>query len=296
MDELQRDRRPRSQPQNTLLVVDAMTGQEAVNVAEAFNDAVGLDGVILTKIDGDARGGAALSVKEVVGKPILFAGTGEKLDEFEPFHPDRMASRILGMGDVLTLIEKVEATFEEDEKRKAEELLQSGRFTLEDFLEQMQQIKRMGPLQNVLGMLPGMPKEVRNAEIDDKDLGRIEAIIRSMTPEERRRPELINGSRRLRIAQGSGTSTNEINSLLKQFKQVQQMMKGMPGLTRKAKGARRARASRRGPKTPAGGFPGGGGLPGGLPGWRPSGLSAPLTVDSPRCSRRGVSCWLSRSV
>ncbi|HWS45449.1 MAG TPA: signal recognition particle protein, partial [Acidimicrobiia bacterium] len=212
------------EPQNTLLVVDAMTGQEAVNVAEAFNEAVGLDGVVLTKIDGDARGGAALSVKEVVGKPILFAGTGEKLDEFEPFHPDRMASRILGMGDVLTLIEKVEATFEEDEKRKAEELLQSGTLTLEDFLDQMQQVKRMGPLQNVLGMLPGMPKEVRNAQIDDKEIGRIEAIIRSMTPEERRRPELINGSRRLRIAQGSGTTTAEVNNLLKQFKQVQQMM------------------------------------------------------------------------
>ncbi len=253
------------QPQNTLLVVDAMTGQEAVNVAEAFNDAVGLDGVILTKIDGDARGGAALSVKEVVGKPILFAGTGEKLDEFEPFHPDRMASRILGMGDVLTLIEKVEATFEEDEKRRAEELLQSGRLTLEDFLEQMQQIKRMGPLQNVLGMLPGMPKEVRNAEIDDKDLGRIEAIIRSMTPEERRKPELINGSRRMRIAQGSGTSTTEINNLLKQFKQVQTMMKGMGGLTRKAKGkGKKGKAKMKGPKLPAG-FPGlqGGGLQGG---------------------------------
>ncbi len=264
------------QPQNTLLVVDAMTGQEAVNVAEAFNDAVGLDGVILTKIDGDARGGAALSVKEVVGKPILFAGTGEKLDEFEPFHPDRMASRILGMGDVLTLIEKVEATFEEDEKRKAEELLQSGRLTLEDFLEQMQQIKRMGPLQNVLGMLPGMPKEVRNAEIDDKDLGRIEAIIRSMTPEERRKPELINGSRRMRIAQGSGTSTTEINNLLKQFKQVQTMMKGMGGLTRKAKGkgkGKKAKAKTKGPKLPAGfaglqggGLQGGGLQGGGLPG------------------------------
>ena len=256
------------QPQNTLLVVDAMTGQEAVNVAEAFNDAVGLDGVILTKIDGDARGGAALSVKEVVGKPILYAGTGEKLDEFEAFHPDRMASRILGMGDVLTLIEKVEATFEEDEKRKAEELLQSGKLTLEDFLEQMQQIKRMGPLQNVLGMLPGMPKEVRNAEIDDKDLARIEAIIRSMTPEERRRPELINGSRRMRIARGSGTSTNEINSLLKQFKQVQQMMKGMGGLGRKAKAGKKGKGKSKGPKQPAGlpgaGFPGvpGGGLPG----------------------------------
>ena len=254
-------------PQNTLLVVDAMTGQEAVNVAEAFNLAVPLDGVILTKIDGDARGGAALSVKEVVGKPILFAGTGEKLDEFEPFHPDRMASRILGMGDVLTLIEKVEATFEEDEKRRAEELLESGTLTLEDFLEQMQQIKRMGPLQNVLGMLPGMPKEVRNAEIDDRDIGRIEAIIRSMTPEERRKPDLINGSRRMRIAQGSGTSTTEINNLLKQFKQVQTMMKGMGGLGRKAKGKAgkkgKGKVKTKGPKMPPG-FPGRG-LPGGLP-------------------------------
>ena len=257
------------EPHNTLLVVDAMTGQEAVNVAEAFNDAVGLDGVILTKIDGDARGGAALSVKEVVGKPIMFAGTGEKLDEFEAFHPDRMASRILGMGDVLTLIEKVEATFEDDEKRRAEELLESGRLTLEDFLEQMQQIKRMGPLQNVLGMLPGMPKEVRNAEIDDKDIGRIEAIIRSMTPEERRKPELINGSRRMRIAQGSGTSTNEINSLLKQFKQVQTMMKGMPGMTRKMKGKQKGKANKKGkqkgPKLPSG-------LPGGLQGLQAGGL------------------------
>ncbi|HEY5173704.1 MAG TPA: signal recognition particle protein, partial [Acidimicrobiia bacterium] len=257
------------EPHNTLLVVDAMTGQEAVNVAEAFNDAVGLDGVILTKIDGDARGGAALSVKEVVGKPILFAGTGEKLDEFEPFHPDRMASRILGMGDVLTLIEKVEATFEEDEKRKAEELLQSGRLTLEDFLEQMQQIKRMGPLQNVLGMLPGVPKEVRNAEIDDKELARIEAIIRSMTPEERRRPELINGSRRSRIAQGSGTSTSEINNLLKQFKQVQQMMKGMGGLARKAKGQKKGKGKSRGQKLPAGGLQGRDLQSGGLPGFPP---------------------------
>jgi signal recognition particle subunit SRP54 len=258
------------EPHNTLLVVDAMTGQEAVNVAEAFNDAVGLDGVILTKIDGDARGGAALSVKEVVGKPIMFAGTGEKLDEFEVFHPDRMASRILGMGDVLTLIEKVEATFEDDEKRRAEELLESGRLTLEDFLEQMQQIKRMGPLQNVLGMLPGMPKEVRNAEIDDKDIGRIEAIIRSMTPEERRKPELINGSRRMRIAQGSGTSTNEINSLLKQFKQVQTMMKGMPGMTRKMKGKQKGKGKKgkqKGPKVP--------GLPGGLQGLQNAGRGFP---------------------
>jgi signal recognition particle subunit SRP54 len=240
------------EPGNTLLVVDAMTGQEAVNVAEAFNEAVGLDGVILTKIDGDARGGAALSVKEVVGKPILFAGTGEKLDEFEVFHPDRMASRILGMGDVLTLIEKVEETFEEEEKRRAEEILQQGRITLEDFLEQMQQVKRMGPLSNVLGMLPGMPKEIRKAEIDDREIARIEAIIRSMTPEERRKPEIINGSRRSRIARGSGVTTNEVNQLLKQFKQVQQMMKGMPGMARKGKKGKRGRV----PKMPAGGIPG----------------------------------------
>jgi len=261
------------QPQNTLLVVDAMTGQEAVNVAEAFNEAVGLDGVILTKIDGDARGGAALSVKEVVGKPILFAGTGEKLDEFEAFHPDRMASRILGMGDVLTLIEKVESTFEEDEKRKAEEILESGRLTLEDFLEQMQQVKRMGPLQNVLGMLPGMPKEIRNAEIDDKELGRVEAIIRSMTPDERRRPEVINGSRRSRIAKGSGATTTEVNNLLKQFKQVQQMMRTMPGVARKMKGkkGKKGKGKGGGPKMPIGG-----GLPGaGMPGANMSGGDIP---------------------
>jgi len=242
------------QPHNTLLVVDAMTGQEAVNVAEAFNDAVGLDGVILTKTDGDARGGAALSVKEVVGKPILFVGTGEKLDEFEVFHPDRMAGRILGMGDVLTLIEKVETTFAEEEKRRAEEILSEGRLTLEDFLEQMQQVKRMGPLQNVLGMLPGMPKELKNAEIDDRELDRVEAIIRSMTPEERRRPELINGSRRTRIARGSGTSPGEVNQLLKQFKQVQQMMRGMPGMAKRGKKGKKGK----GPRQP--------GLPAGIPG------------------------------
>jgi signal recognition particle subunit SRP54 len=253
MDELEQIRAA-VEPHDTLLVVDAMTGQEAVNVAEAFNEAVGLDGVILTKIDGDARGGAALSVKEVVGKPILFAGTGEKLEDFEPFHPDRMASRILGMGDVMTLIEKAEAAFDETEKAKAEEILREGSLTLEDFLEQMQQVKRMGPLQNVLGMLPGMPKEIRNAEIDDRDIARVEAIIRSMTPEERRRPEVINGSRRMRIAKGSGVSTAEVNNLLKQFKQVQQMMRSAVGMRGKGKKGKR-------PKLPVGG-----GLPGGIPG------------------------------
>jgi signal recognition particle subunit SRP54 len=215
------------QPNDTLLVVDAMTGQEAVNVATEFDAAVGLTGVVLTKIDGDARGGAALSVKEVVGKPILFAGTGEKLDEFEPFHPDRMASRILGMGDVLTLIEKAEATFDQDEMEKAEQKLRKGQLTLQDFLDQMRQVRKMGPLQNVLGMLPGIPKEIKNAEIDDKEINRIEAIICSMTPAERENPSVINGSRRVRIAEGSGVTPADVNALLKQFKTVQQMMKGM---------------------------------------------------------------------
>src|SRR4051794_21441135 len=212
-------------PHDTLLVVDAMTGQEAVNVATEFDDAVGLTGVVLTKIDGDARGGAALSVKEVVGKPILFAGTGEKLDEFEPFHPDRMAGRILGMGDVLTLIEKAESTFDQEEMEKAEQKLRKGQLTLEDFLDQMRQVRRMGPLQNVLAMLPGVPKEIKNAEIDDREINRIEAIICSMTPAERRDPSIINGSRRVRIAGGSGVTPADVNGLLKQFKMVQQMMK-----------------------------------------------------------------------
>jgi signal recognition particle subunit SRP54 len=226
MEEL-RDIRDEVQPHNTLLVVDAMTGQEAVNVASAFNETVGLDGVIITKIDGDARGGAALSVKEVVGKPILFAGTGEKLEEFEAFHPDRMADRILGMGDVMTLIEKAEEAFDSEQKERAEQIIREGTFTLEDFLEQMQQVKKMGSIQNVIGMLPGMPKEVRKAEIDDREITRIEAIIQSMTPAERRKPDVINGSRRTRIARGAGVNTADVNNLLKQFKQVQQMMRSM---------------------------------------------------------------------
>ena len=224
MDELRRVRDV-VQPHDTLLVVDAMTGQEAVNVATEFNEQIGLTGVILTKIDGDARGGAALSVKEVVGKPILFAGTGEKLDEFEPFHPDRMASRILGMGDVLTLIEKAEQTFDEEEVAKAEEKLRKGELTLQDFLDQMRQVRRMGPLKNVIAMLPGVPKELKDADIDDGEINRIEAIICSMTAEERENPSIINGSRRARIARGSGVTIQDVNGLLKQFKQVQQMMK-----------------------------------------------------------------------
>jgi len=228
MDEL-RAVRDVVNPTNSILVVDAMTGQEAVNVASAFDEAIGLDGVILTKIDGDARGGAALSVKEVVGKPILFVGTGEKLEDFEPFHPDRMASRILGMGDVLSLIEKAEAAFDADEAAAAEEKLRKGQFTLDDFLDQMQQVKKMGPLGNIMKMLPGMPKELKGAEVDEGQLARIEAVIRSMTPAERKDPSLIGGSRRLRIAKGSGTSTQDVNALLKQFKVVQQMMRSMAG-------------------------------------------------------------------
>ncbi|HVM41382.1 MAG TPA: signal recognition particle protein, partial [Acidimicrobiia bacterium] len=228
MDEL-RQVRDTVQPHNVLLVVDAMTGQEAVNVAEAFHASVPIDGVVLTKIDGDARGGAALSVKEVIGRPILFAGTGEKLDDFEPFHPDRMASRILGMGDVLTLIEKAEQAFDEEEALAAEQKLRSGQFTLEDFLQQMQQIKKMGPLKQVMAMLPGVPKELRKAEIDDNELKRVEAIIHSMTPEERRNPSIVNGSRRRRIANGSGRSVQDVNALLKQFTMVQKMMRQMAG-------------------------------------------------------------------
>ncbi len=213
------------QPNYTFLVIDAMTGQDAVNVAESFHQTLAIDGVILSKLDGDSRGGAALSVKEVIGRPIAFASVGEKLRDFEAFHPDRMAGRILGMGDVLTLIEKAEQAYDSDEAAKAAEKLQKGNFTLEDFLEQMQQVKKMGPIQNLVGMLPGIPKELKNAEIDEKEIGRIEAIIRSMTLEERREPQIMNGSRRLRVAQGSGTTTNEVNQLLKQFKDMQKMMR-----------------------------------------------------------------------
>jgi signal recognition particle subunit SRP54 len=214
-------------PHYTFLVIDAMIGQAAVETAEAFHQTLELDGVILSKLDGDARGGAALSVKEVVGKPIAFASVGEKLTDFEPFHPDRMASRILGMGDVLTLIEKAEREYDQDAAERAAQALQEGKFTLEDFLEQMQQLKKMGPLSGLIGMLPGVPKELRNAQIDDRELGRVEAIIRSMTPKERQDPDLINGSRRQRIAMGSGTTTSEVNLLLKQFKEAQKMMNQM---------------------------------------------------------------------
>ncbi len=221
-------------PDYTFLVIDAMTGQDAVNTAEAFHRTLELDGVILTKLDGDARGGAALSVKEVVGRPIAFASTGEKLEDFEQFHPDRLAGRILGMGDMLTLIEKAEQAYDDDEAEVAAARILEGEFTLEDFLHQMQQLKKMGPLNNLLGMMPGIPKEIKNQEIDDRQIARVEAIIRSMTLEERLKPELIEGSRRSRIADGSGTKPNEVAQLVTQFKQMQKLMKRMGGMGTKS--------------------------------------------------------------
>jgi signal recognition particle subunit SRP54 len=225
MQEL-KDIRKAVRPTSILLVVDAMTGQDAVNVAEQFSEAVDFDGVIMTKLDGDARGGAALSVKQVTGKPIVFASTGEKLADFERFHPDRMAQRILGMGDVLSFIERAEQQVEEDEAKELERKMRKGEFTLEDFLGQLRMMRRMGPLQSLLGMLPGFGgQQLKNMKVDERELDRIEAIMLSMTPEERRRPELIKGSRRLRIARGSGTTVQQVNQLVKQFGQMQKVMK-----------------------------------------------------------------------
>jgi signal recognition particle subunit SRP54 len=211
-------------PHTILLVVDAMTGQDAVNVAEQFAAAVQFDGVVMTKLDGDARGGAALSVKAVTGKPILFASVGEKLDQFERFHPERMAQRILGMGDVMSLIEKAERQFDEDQAKELERKLRRNEFTLEDFLGQLKQIRRMGPLTSLLGMLPGMGAQLRGLKVDEKEFDRIEAIILAMTPHERRHPEIIKGSRRLRIARGSGTNVQAVNQLVKQFAQMRKLM------------------------------------------------------------------------
>jgi signal recognition particle subunit SRP54 len=233
-------------PDYTVLVVDAMTGQDAVTVAESFDQALALDGVILTKLDGDARGGAALSVKEVVGKPIAFASTGEKVEDFDLFHPDRLASRILGMGDVLTLIEKAEQVYEKEEAEAAAAKLLEGSFTLDDFLDQLQQVRKMGPLQNLMGMMPGMPKEVRNAEIDEGRVNQVEAIIRSMTPGERANPTMIDGSRRLRIANGSGTQTADVSQLIKQFREMQKLMKRMPGVGGRARGGKKGKKGRKG--------------------------------------------------
>src|SRR3954451_20897324 len=224
MEEL-RNIRKRTKPHNVLLVVDAMTGQDAVNVSERFAEVANFDGVILSKLDGDARGGAALSVKAVTGKPILYASTGEKLDAFERFHPDRMAQRILGMGDVLTLVEKAERQFDDDEAERLEKQLRKGEFTLEDFLKQLKMVRKMGPLGNLLGMMPGFAGEkLKGVKVDEREIDRIEAIILSMTPEERRHPELIKGSRRLRIAKGSGTNVQQVNGLVKQFGQMRKLM------------------------------------------------------------------------
>jgi signal recognition particle subunit SRP54 len=214
------------QPQSVLLVLDAMTGQDAVNVAESFAAAVQFDGVLITKLDGDARGGAALSVKAVTGKPILFASTGEKLEQFERFHPDRMAQRILGMGDVLSLIEKAEQQFDENDALALERKLRRNEFGLDDFLDQLKMVRKMGPLTSILGMIPGFAgHQLQNAKLDERELDRIQAIILSMTPEERRRPELIKGSRRLRIARGSGTNVQQVNRLVKQFGEMRKVMR-----------------------------------------------------------------------
>ena len=220
-------------PAEILLVVDAMTGQDAVNVAKSFNDLLDISGVVLTKIDGDTRGGAALSVKYITGKPIKFIGTGEKLDAIELFHPDRMASRILGMGDVLSLIEKAEAAFDEKNAKELEKKMREQTFTLEDFLDQMRNLKKMGNLDQILGMLPGMKTgALKDAQIDENAMVRTEAIILSMTKKERTYPETINGSRRKRIALGSGTSVEEVNKLLKQFEQMKKMMKQFSNMGR----------------------------------------------------------------
>jgi signal recognition particle subunit SRP54 len=214
-----------AKPHDVLLVLDSMTGQEAVNVALAFSERAAFDGIVLTKLDGDARGGAALSVKAVTGKPIKFASVGEKLDQLEVFHPDRMASRILGMGDVLTLIEKAEAVVEEEDKHAMERRLLAGEFTFDDFLSSSRMMRKMGPLQGVLSMIPGLGKQLRDVDVDEGELDRAEAIILSMTPEERRRPDVIDGSRRQRIARGSGTTVQQVNQLLNARKQMAKMMK-----------------------------------------------------------------------
>jgi signal recognition particle subunit SRP54 len=218
----------RVRPHVVLLVVDAMTGQDAVNVAEQFAEVAQFDGVVLSKLDGDARGGAALSVKQVTGKPILFASTGEKLGDFERFHPNRMAQRILGMGDVLSFIEKAEQSIEEDEAKALERKLRKNQFTLEDFLDQLKRIRKMGPLTNLLGMIPGLAgHQLSKMQVDERELDRVQAIILSMTPYERRHPEVIKGSRRVRIAKGSGVTVQQVNQLVKQFDQMRKMMRGL---------------------------------------------------------------------
>ena len=260
MDEL-KNIKAAVEPAEILLVVDAMTGQDAVNAANAFDAALGITGVMLTKLDGDARGGAALSITAATGKPIKFIGVGEKLDAIEPFHPDRMASRILGMGDMLTLIEKAEQSFDEKKALEAAEKLRANRFTLSDYLEQMGQLKNMGDLESLVGMIPGLDaKALKGAKIDEKGMARQEAIILSMTPAERENPAILNSSRKKRIAAGSGTSVVDVNRLIKQFDAMQQMTKQLSGKNMKKLQKKMGKM---------GGFPGfgGGGVPGGFPGF-----------------------------
>jgi signal recognition particle subunit SRP54 len=277
------DIRDAVQPDEVLFVVDAMIGQDAVVTAQAFQDGVGFSGVVLTKLDGDARGGAALSVRHLTGQPVMFASTGEKLGDFDVFHPERMASRILGMGDVLTLIEQAEKSFDQDTAEKMAGKLQSGEdFDLEDFLEQMKQIKKMGSLTSILGMLPGMGGQLKEAlnQVDDKDLDRIAAIIQSMTPQERRTPKLLNGSRRARIAKGSGVTVTEVNNLVDRFYEAQKMMKsmggmgggmGLPGMGGGRKAKRQQAAGKKGKKGKKGPGRAGGG----------PGKKQPVTQDAP---------------
>jgi signal recognition particle subunit SRP54 len=214
-------------PAETLFVVDAMTGQDAVNTARTFNERLNFDGVVLTKLDGDTRGGAALSIRREVDKPIKYVSTGEKMDALDIFHPDRMANRILGMGDVVSLVEKAQQNFDEEETRRINKKIKQNKFDFEDFLKQMEQIKKMGSMKDLLGMIPGVGKAIKDVDIDDDSLKPIEAIIKSMTPDERANPEIMNGSRKMRIANGSGTSVQEVNQLLKQFEQMRKMMKSM---------------------------------------------------------------------
>lgn len=280
------DIRDAVQPDEVLFVVDAMIGQDAVSTAEAFRDGVGFSGVVLTKLDGDARGGAALSVREVTGQPILFASNGEKIEDFDAFHPDRMASRILGMGDVLTLIEQAEQAFDEGQAEQAAQKMGSGQLTLEDFLEQMQAVRRMGPLQNLIGMIPGaaqMKDQLQN--FDERELDRTQAIIRGMTPAERADPKMINASRRQRIARGSGVTVSDINDLVDRFFQARKMMQQMAGQfgggTKKATKKDKSKKGKKGKKgkgpTQPKGMPAG--MPGGMPGMPGMGGGAPGGQD-----------------